>query len=583
VHYGVARLERDDGRKTDFRFLMLTVGVCVLFAVMGLRLAKLQIADRQMYQLLASDQHDLQSRLMPTRGRILIRDRTDGKAYPLAANRDSWTLYAVPKDMDDPVKTAHELAPVLGMPDVDLVTKLTAKKDDPYEVLVKDAPIDLIKRFREQPMRGIGYSRQPARLYPEPGMGGQVIGLVTPDDKGQLTGRYGVENAFQEVLAGKPGMLEGEKDAQGRRLVFATNNLREAVNGADVVLTLDRSIQFQACEHVKQGVLEYAADGGSIVVMEPQTGAVLAMCSYPDFDPANLKEISDVGVFNNPVTFVSYEPGSIFKGITMAAGVDAGKVGPKTTYVDKGEENIDDHTIRNSDLKAHGVQTMTQVLELSLNTGSIFVQRQLGKKSFREYVKAFGFGQKTGIGLTPESAGDISPLDRKGDVFAATASYGQGITVTPLQMTSAFAALANQGTLMRPNIVAETIYPDGRTVKTEPEKVGQPISARAAHVVSGMLVSVIENGHGQKAGVPGYWVAGKTGTAQVPKKNGPGYEDGKVIASLIGFAPADNPKFVMLVKFDNPRKAQWAESCAAPVWGDMAKFLLQYLGVKPNR
>ena len=583
VHYGAAKYARDDGRKGDFRFLMLVIGLCALFGVVGLRLVKLQILDSQMYQLLASDQHDLQSRLMPTRGRILIRDKTDGQLYPLAANRDYWTVYASPKSMSDQVRVAHELAPILGLPDVDLVTKLTSKKDDPYELLLKDAPLDVVKRLREQPLEGVGLAQQPGRLYPEPGMGGQVIGVVTQDDKGILTGRYGVEYAFQDVLLGKPGMLEGEKDAKGRRLVFATNNLREAVNGSDVVLTLDRAIQFQACEHAKSGVLEYEASGGSVVIMDPQTGAILAMCSYPDFDPANLKEVTDVSIFNNPVTFVSYEPGSVFKAITMAAGVDAGKVGPKTTYTDKGAEEIDDFTIKNSDGKAHGIQTMTQVLELSLNTGAIFVQRQLGKKAFQEYVKAFGFGKKTEVGLTPESVGDISPLGNKGDVFAATASYGQGITVTSLQMVASYAALANQGTLMKPYLVSEIIHPDGRTEKFEPVKAGQPISSRTARLVSGMLVSVVESGHGQKAAVPGYWVAGKTGTAQVPKKAGRGYEDGKIIASFMGYAPADNPKFVMLVKLDNPKKAQWAEGSAAPIWGDMAQFLVQYMNIKPNR
>ncbi len=554
-----------------------------LFFVLGLRLIKLQILDRQMYQLLASDQHDLQSRLMPDRGQILIRDRTDGNLYPLASNREAWTVYAVPKNMDDPVRVAHELAAVLGMPDVDLVTKLTANKDDPYEPLIKDAPIETVKRLKEANLQGIGFSQFPGRLYPEPGMGGQVIGVVTADDKGALVGRYGIESAFQDVLSGKPGMLETEKDAKGRRLVFATSKLREAVNGSDLVLTLDRAIQFQACENIKKGVIEYGASAGTIIVMEPQTGAVLAMCSYPDFDPANLKDVSDVSVFNNPAVFGSYEPGSVFKAVTMAAGIDAGKVGPKTTYTDKGEEKIDDFTIKNSDYKAHGVQTMTQVLELSLNTGTIFVQRQLGKKAFQEYVKAFGFGTKTDVGLKPESAGDISPLDRKGEVFAATISYGQGMTVTPMQMVSAYATLANKGAFMKPYLVSEIIHEDGKIEKIEPVKVGQPVSARTAQLVSGMLVSVIEHGHGQKAGVPGYWVAGKTGTAQVPKKNGRGYEEGKVIASFLGFAPAENPKFAMLVKLDNPQTSQWAEGTAAPVWGEMAKFLFQYLNIKPSR
>lgn len=519
---------------------------------------------------------------MPDRGRILIRDRTDGKLYPLASNRESWLVYATPKNMEDPVKVAQQLAPVLGIPDVDLITKLT-KPDDAYENLAKDLPYDTVLKIKDMRLEGIGFSSQNARLYPEKNMGGQLIGLVTPDDQGNLIGRYGIESSYQDLLAGKPGSLIGEKDAKGRRLIFTDQVFREAVNGADVILTLDRSIQYKSCELVRKGVIDYEADHGTILVADPETGAIMAMCSYPDFDPGDLKNIKDVSVFNNPAVFTAYEPGSVFKAITMACGIEAGKVGPKTTYVDTGLEEIDDFKIRNSDGKANGVQTMQDVMEKSLNTGTIFVQRQLGKLAFKEYVKKFGFGEKTNLGLRPEAAGDISSLEKKGDIFAATASFGQGIMVTPVQLVAAYGALANQGKLMKPYIVSEIVHPDGRREVTEPEMIAQPITARASRLISGMLTSVVENGHGKKAGVPGYWVAAKTGTAQVAKKSGAGYEANQIIATMAGYAPSDDPKFVMIVKFDNPRKTEWAEASAAPVFGDMAAYILRYLDVKPSR
>jgi len=583
VNVGYPKAMRNDSRLTDRRFIYALILFGIIGFVFVLRLAKFQILDRELYAVLASDQHDMQYKIQPSRGRILIRDQQDGKDYPLASNRDAWNIYAVPRNMKDPVMVAHELAPILGIPDVDLVTKLTNKPDDPFESLAKDVPTETLKTLQDKNFEGVGFTQLTARLYPEKGMGGQEVGVVTADTQGILVGRYGIESSYQDVLAGHSGTLEAEKDARGRRLIFANTLLHEAVDGSDVVLTLDRSIQYQACDRIRQGVENYDADSGTIIIMDPQTGAILAMCSWPDFEPSNLKDVKDVSVFNNPAVFTPYEPGSVFKAITMAAGIDNNKVGPRTTYDDKGVEEIDDFKIKNSDLKAHGTTTMTQVLELSLNTGAIFVERLLGKPTFRSYVSHFGFGKKTGVELKPESAGDISPLDNKGDVFAATASFGQGITATPIQLISAYGALANRGRQMRPYLVDEVRHPDGKVDKTTPQMIAQPVGSRAAQLITGMLVSVVDNGHSKLAGVPGYYIAGKTGTAQVAKQHGVGYEAGRIIATFIGYAPANDPKFVMLVKFDNPRKVAWAETCAAPVFGDLAKYMFQYFNLKPER
>jgi cell division protein FtsI/penicillin-binding protein 2 len=306
------------------------------------------------------------------------------------------------------------------------------------------------------------------------------------------------------------------------------------------------------------------------------------MCSAPDFEPTLFNKVEDIKILGNPVVLNAYEPGSVFKAVTMAAGLDAEKIMPKTTYVDTGVEHIDDFDIKNADKKAHGLQTMIQVLDESLNTGTIFVQRQLGKDLFRKYIESFGFGKKTEVGLTPEAKGNIAPLTRKGNVFAATASFGQGITVTPIQLTAAYAAIGNGGRLLHPYIVDEIIHPDGSHEKTKPYGT-QIISRRASRLASGMLVSVVEDGHGKRAKVPGYFVAGKTGTAQVARKDGPGYEKDITIGSFAGYAPANDPKFVMLVKIDHPRDVQWAESSAAPVFGEVAKYLLTYLQVPPER
>lgn len=571
-----------DGASTAKRLTVLGWLLIIPLAIVVLRLAQLQILEHGTYAVLASDQHDLESKLLPTRGRIFVRDRSDGKLYPLATNRDAWTIYAVPKNMKDPVASAHVLSPIVGIPDVDLVTKLT-KPNDAYEVVAKNATTDLMQQVRNLSLDGIGMVRTTARLYPEHGVSGQLIGFVGPDEKGSMAGKYGIEGGFQDLLAGTPGTLAAEKDAGGRRLIIGDTKIVPAVNGSDVVLTIDRAIQYEACARVKAAVEKHQADSGTIVVMDPNTGAILAMCSSPDFDPAEYGKTSDLSAFNNPAVFTAYEPGSVFKALTLAEGIQQGKITPKSTYVDNGFEKIDDFTVKNSDGIAHGVVSMTQVLDESLNTGAIYVQRQIGKTDFRGMIERFGFGKKTGIELSPEGKGNTSSLLKKGDIFAATASYGQGLTATPIQILDAYAALANGGKLMRPYVVSEVIHPDGSRERTKPQEVGSPIDSRTSRLISGMLVSVVENGHGRQAAVPGYWVAGKTGTAQVARTDALGYDPNKTIGSFAGFAPASDPRFVMLVKIDNPRDVSWAESSAAPLFGEMAKFLLTYLHVPPER
>jgi len=558
-----------------------------LFAVLGLivilRLGFLQVAEYGTYSLLASDQHDLATKLLPIRGQILVRDRTDRALHPLATNRLNYLVYAVPREMKDAVSVAHALAQTLSLPDVDMVTKLTKRPDSAYELISKDVDPARADALRAQNLEGIGFISTTARFYPEDSIGGQLIGFVSQDSSGNRRGQYGMEGAFEKTLAGMPGSLVAEKDASGRRLTIGNTNLVAAIHGSDIVLTIDRSIQYKACAVIEDAVSRHGADSGTIVIMDPQTGAIMAMCSAPDFSPAEFNHVKDLGILNNPATFTAYEPGSIFKPIVMAAALDAGKVTPKSTYVDKGVEEIDNFKIRNSDLKAHGVQTMTQVLDESLNTGMIFVERQLGKGVFKKYIDDFSFGTTTHIELTPESRGNVKSLEKKGEIFAATASFGQGLTTTPIQMISAYQSLANGGKLMRPYIVDEIIHPDGTRERTKPLLVRQPISSRAARLATGMLVSAVEIGHGKRAGVPGYWVAGKTGTAQVARTDGLGYQKDVTIGSFAGYAPASDPKFVMLVKIDHPRDVQWAESSAAPVFGEMAKYLLTYLQVPPER
>lgn len=584
---------RKDHSDPSGRLIFFRVFIFLFAAFLVLRLFDLQIISHAEYKAAADGEHKFFRKLIPNRGEIYLHDRKGDSAigmvlghaakkelvFPVVTNRDYATVYAIPKAIKDPRVTAEQLAPILEIDKEALLARLS-KKDDPYEVLKKKISDETVEAIKTLDITGLGFITSPYRFYPEKGVGGHIFGYVGHDGDTQR-GLYGLEGYFQDILKGKEGSLHLETDARGALIPIGERRIVEAVDGNDLVLTIDRTIQLVTCDRLKAWVLQHGADGGSVIIMDPKTGAILAMCATPDYDPEEYSK-SPVEAYANPAIFHPYEPGSIFKPITMAMGLDLGVVSPTTIYEDKGKLVINGFTIENSDRKVHGRQTMIEVLNESLNTGAIFVAKKVGLEKFRTYVKAFGFGTLTGIELDTEAAGNIKSLDETREIYLATASFGQGITVTPLQIVTAFAALANGGNLMQPYIVDEIIKPDGTIKRTEPKIVRQVISERASTLLGGMLVNVVRKGHGKRAGVDGYFVGGKTGTAQVPKKDGRGYEAHATIGSFAGFAPVDDPRFVMLVKIDRPRDVQWAESSAAPLFGDLARFLVQYLEIPPD-
>ncbi len=356
-----------------------------------------------------------------------------------------------------------------------------------------------------------------------------------------------------------------------------------ARNGDSFILTIDHIVQYETEKILKSAVEKFDASGGSIIIMEPDTGKILSLANYPSFDPNNYAKAEDINAYRNPAVSDPYECGSVFKGITLAAGLDSGKITPATAFTDTGSVKEAGYTIKNSDLKANGLQTMTQVLEKSLNTGAVFVEKLLGNKNFADYVRRFGFGEKTGIDFPGENRGDIKNLDNSRiDIQFFTASFGQGITVTPIQLLSAYSALANGGVLMKPQIVEKILHSNGSTEEIQPQEIRRVISEKASLEIARMLRSVVVEGHGKNADVPGYLVAGKTGTAQVASGEKKGYEEGKSVGSFAGFAPVDNPRFAILVKIDDPKTVEWAESSAAPTFGELMKFLLEYYNIEPT-
>ncbi len=564
----------------DWRIRVLFFLFLVIVLAVVSRLFVLQVSEHDEYRALAYGEHSFFQNLIPKRGEIYMQDK-DGP-YLVAVNRDTQMVYAVPKEVTDADADALALAPVLQMDANDLKVKLS-KPDDMYEPLEHRLSDDQIGRIKNLNLKGIHLVDESYRYYPSNELGSNLLGFV--GWKGNtLEGRYGFEAYYDSKLSGQAGTVFGQRDAAGKLLdMGGKQDITQAKDGDSFILSVDHIVQYQAEKILKNAISKYAAESGNITVMDPNTGKILAMASYPTFDPNNYSKVSDISVFRNQPVNETYEPGSVFKAITMAAGLDEGKITPDSTYIDTGEVKDAGYTIHNALLKAYGLQTMTNVLEKSLNTGVIHVEQLIGNKNFADYVRRFGFGQPTGIDLMGEAPGNIGNLNNlNSDIQFYTAAFGQGITVTPIQLAAAYSAIANGGTLMKPEMVDKIKHPDGTEESVEPEIIRRVISQQSAAEDAQMLHSVVVNGEGKQAGVPGYLVAGKTGTAQVASADSRGYSQNQTIGSFAGFAPLNNPKFTMVVSLTDPKNVVWAESSAAPVFGEMMKFLLDYYDVGPT-
>ncbi|MBU1039343.1 penicillin-binding protein 2 [Patescibacteria group bacterium] len=574
--------ESSKDNATAYRLAFIRLVFFGFLIVIVWRLFQLQIVSYGWYSALASGQHDIFSELIPERGEIYVKDSLAvNRVFPAAVNKPMNFIFAVPREIKN-VNEAVEKLKVFWGDDTEKLKAMLAKPDDPYEPLKHAVDDKQAQEVADLAIEGIHIVPEVVRFYPDGGILSQILGFVGYVGE-RKEGQYGIEQQWEKDLAGLQGELKSERNAAGGIISIGQRQLVPAQDGADLVLTLDKNIQYKACNSLQEAVKKHGAASGSVVIIDPKTGAIKAACNMPSFDSNNYAKTTNSALFSNPIVSEAYEPGSIFKPFTMAAALDAGKVKPTTTYVDTGEVAVSGHVIRNSDLKANGVQTMTNVLEKSLNTGVIFAMRQTGRQVFADYVKRFGFGQNTGVELPHEKPGNINSLKDPNDIYPVTASFGQGITATPLQLVTAYGALANGGRLMKPYITEEIRYANGKIEQTKTHSVRQVISPQSAAMVSAMLVNVVEKGHGKRAGVPGYYVAGKTGTAQVPLPGGQGYDPKKTIGSFVGFAPIDNPRFVMAVKISEPKDVVFAESSAAPLFGELAKFLLEYYQVPPER
>jgi len=589
----------------NLRFKLVIIFISVLiFLIIG-RLFELQVLNHNFFSSTVYQKRIEQEFIPADRGRIFISEYE--KLSPLAINVNTYNLVASPYEiLESDIRVEEWLEKISFFLDFlnweeikeqslieenksveefkSLLTRLS-KRDDFYEVLKKDLTAEEVKDIQNLNLPGIRFEKNTKRFYPEKELFSHITGFFRSLENCAVEncfngeGQYGLEEFFHEQLSGKSGYIAQEKI---KGVTNLTNSFsRPPENGIDLILTLDRTIQFFVCQTLKNALQEYVAKSGSVVVLNPKTGEIIALCNYPNFDPNEYSEEEDYSVFKNNVVSSAFEPDSIFKIITIASALDAKKIKPETVYLDPGKIIIDGETISNVENRTFGYQTMTEVLEKSINTGAVYVAQKIGKSNFRNYLKKFGFGSLTQIELPYESPGNISNLDEKQEIYLATASFGQGITVTSLQIVNAVGAIVNQGKLMKPYLVKKIIKGGEETI-LEPNFIRQVISPSAASNLTAMLVSVCENGYGRKAKVPGYYVGGKTGTAQVPKKQGRGYSE-EVIHSFIGFAPATNPVFVALVKIDNPQEGKYSDSTAVPTFGKIAKFILNYYNIPPDK
>jgi len=574
---GIPRVRNEEQGSIKARISSVFAVVVILFVIIGIRLFQKQIVQHKHYEELAYNQRYKEETIRPARGEIFVGDIYSDAHYPLVTNKTFWSVMIIPQQVKDPVELANALGPVIDMVPGDIVKLLS--EDKVYIPPIKrKLPDEVSKKIEELKLPGVVLIPETSRDYPEGNMGSKFLGFV--DAEGE--GRYGVEGYLNSTLKGENGLVVSERDVLGRQITVADSKVIMPKNGKDVVLTIDRVIQFIAEQEIKKAVESHKADSGSVIVMDAKSGGILALAEYPTYDPAKFTEVHDYNLFQCMSVANSYEPGSVFKTLAMAAGIDSGAVTPETGSYFEANVKVDDAVIWNSQKSAYGYETMTQVLENSDNVGMVWMVDKLGRDKFYDYIYDFGFGRPTGIEIEGESSGIVPDKDSNTRVGVSTMSFGQGITVTGMQLVQAVGAIANGGLIVQPHIVKEYIDKDGQVSKVNTKILGRALSEESSADITQMLVSVAERGHGKQARVKGYRIGGKTGTAQIPIKDGIGYYTDRFTGSFLGFGPTDNPLFVMLVRIDVPKDVIWAESTAAPVFGEIAKDILNYYQIQPD-
>ena len=548
--------------------------VLILFAMVAAKALDLQILDRDRAFQLARKQHQGSSTLLPRRGTILDRNNKD-----LAVNVEVKSVFANPYAVKEPTELSKTLSTKLDMAEKTTISRLSSKASFVWLKRLVDPEVST--ELESMKLEGVGFIEEPKRVYPNGHLMGQVLGFTNIDS----TGIEGIEYRYDDLLIGRPGKITLKKDAYGRKIINNPDIVEdfgdENISGHEIVLTIDAQIQHIVERELKEGIEQMNGEKGMAIVLNPETGEVLAMASYPFLDPNDYRKYPLENRRNLPIWY-TYEPGSTMKVFLASAALQEGKATPETQFFcENGRRKIGGRTIK--DVKSYGTLTLADVIRVSSNIGASKIGELLGKETYYSYLKKFGFGDKTGIDLPGESGGLLYSPKHWGKIELATISFGQGVSVTALQLASALSAIANGGYLMKPHLVKKITGPDGTVIReNEPEVVNRVLSYDTAASVTRIMERVVEEGTGKKAAIPGYKVAGKTGTAQIPDPVNGGYYSDRYIASFIGFVPSDDPKLTMVVVVEAPKKLTHGGSVAAPIFRQIAEKVLFHLGISPS-
>jgi len=543
------------------RRLALFMGFALLF--LGALLARtfyVQVVAAPGLQERADNQHVRTVQLDAPRGIIYDRD-----GEPLAISQTMATVYANPRQVKDAVAVARQLAPILGLPAEDLLTKLGS--DSGFEYLARKIDQDSGQKIKELKIVGIGVCSEDKRVYPKGALAPQLLGFVGTDN----TGLAGLEKQYDEMLSGRPGRLQVVSDLSGNRL--ATVSLDEGQPGTSITLTVDEDIQFEAERVLTEVVEQFQAKKAWAVVIEPSTGEILAMANTPVFDTNDYGSTEEQDR-RNRVVIDQYEPGSTFKMVVTAAALEEGLVSPETTFSLGREIKVYDRVVHEShqNIPALRELTVTQILAQSSNVGAVKLGLEVGKKRLVDMIRQFGFTERLDVDFPAEAQGQMLAPEKWSGTTIANVPIGQGIATSPLQLAAAYAAIANNGTLVQPHLVRDSGEPWTRAV----------VSETVAAQLRAMLTVSVEDGTGKQAQVEGYEVAGKTGTAQKVKADCSGYDEDRFIASFVGMVPADSPRLVILVMVDEPTTEHLGAYVAAPAFAKIADFALKRLGIAPT-
>jgi cell division protein FtsI (penicillin-binding protein 3) len=550
-------------RLVNRRIRLFLAVLVVAFGGLLLRATWLQSVRAESLSALGRTQHRETVTVPAGRGTIFDRSGVE-----LALGESATTVYANPMQIPNPRRAALAVERTLGV-DTNRLYPLLADRTKGFVYVARQADPAQAAALKRLKLPGFGFYPEERRTYPQRSVAAQVLGYVGVDGNGLS----GLELQFDKELAGKPGKETVVKDPSGR--VIDVENQRAEIPGKDLFLTLDHSIQANAEEVLRETVHKWAAKSASAIVLDPRTGAILAMATEPGYD-ANLFPSVPSDLQRNRGVTDTYEPGSTFKLITVAGALSERIVAPTTRFKLPYELHVADRIIHDAEKRGTVNYSVAQILAHSSNIGAITLAEMLGRTRLSSWITKFGFGQTTGVDFPGESPGIVLPPDKWSGSTIGNVPIGQGIAVTPVQMAAAYAAIANHGIWSRPHLVDHVAGGSRPSLNRK-----RLVSSRVANQVMAMLKDVVAEGTGQYAAMPGYQVAGKTGTAQKPDSHG-GYATGRYVASFVGIVPASRPRFVVLVAVDEPRGAIWGGVVAAPAFQQIARFDLQYLEVPPD-